>query len=80
MHKAGDYGDLDTCWIADVKRCRKNALAQCAHEILVFSTLDDVQPLRHMVLGDVNFVTKAPSDPITQLGYMGPGWQHRVQT
>jgi hypothetical protein len=36
--------------------------------------------MQDMVLGDLNFVTKQPTDPIAQLGYTGQGWQHRVQT
>ena len=61
--KAGDHGNLEGLWIADVKRCRTSALAECAHEIPVFSILDDIQPMRDMVLGDLNFVTKAATDP-----------------
>lgn len=78
IHKAGVYGVLEGCWISDVRRCRKSALLHCAHEIPVFSPLDDVQPMRDTTLGDLNFVTKVPSEPITQLGYTGQGWQHRV--
>ncbi len=32
------------------------------------------------MLGDLNFVTKKYSTFVKQLGYTGPGWQHRVQT
>ena len=80
IHKAEAFGNLEGCWISDVRRCRRNALLHCAHEIPVFSCLDDVQLMRDMVLGDLNFVTKAATDPIAQLGYTGSGWQHRVQT
>jgi 5-methylcytosine-specific restriction endonuclease McrA len=51
IHKVAAYGELEGCWIADVRRCRRNALLHCAHEIPVFSCLDDVRPMQDMVLG-----------------------------
>ena len=66
--------------IADVRRCRKRALEYNAHEVPVFSPLDDVQRVQDYTLGDLNFVTRAPKNLVAQLGYVGPGWQHRAQT
>jgi hypothetical protein len=43
--------------------------------------LDDVKPLGpDLQLGDFNFVTKKYISFISQLGYTGSGWQHRVLT
>ena len=33
-----------------------------------------------MELGDLNFVTKKPTNFIKQFGYTGSGWQHRILT
>jgi len=49
------------------------------HEVPVFCPLDDVQRTDY-TLGDINFVTRALTDCVKQLGYTGPGWQHRAQT
>ena len=72
--------DANACEIADVKRCRRNALLYNVHPIPVFCPLDEIKPRTECVLGDLNFVTKKYTNFKTQLGYTGPGWQHRVQT
>ncbi len=66
--------------IADVRRCRKNTLEYCTHPLPVFCPLDDVKRRAEPVLGDLNFVTKPYKTFVSQLGYAGVGWQHRVQT
>ena len=48
--------------------------------IPVFSPLDNVEIRTTYELGDLNFVTKRAGDCIRQLGYTGPGWQHRSLT
>jgi len=64
--------------IADVKRCRWNALYYNAHDIPVFCPLDDVTPC-DFELGDIVFATKKYKNFIAQYGYTGPGWMHRCQ-
>ena len=71
--------DVTGCEIADVRRCRKRALEFNAHRVPVFSPLDRVQPVDDCVLGDINYVDRAQTNVVRQLGYT-PGWQHRVQT
>ena len=66
--------------IADVRRCRKNALEYCTHPLPVFCPLDDVKRRTEPALGDLNFVTTKYKSFVSQLGYAGVGWQHRVQT
>ncbi len=59
---------------------RKRSLEFNTHPIPVFCPLDDIQVRTEPGLGDLNFVTKKYSNLVKQLGYCGPGWQHRVQT
>lgn len=69
--------------IADVIRCRRSALLYNAHPFPVFCPLDDIQRRVEPTLGDINFVAKQVSrktNVASNLGYTGPGWQHRVQT
>ena len=72
--------DLRGFEIADVQRCRKRALELSAHELPMFCVLDDIAQRAEPVLGDLNFVTAKYRHCVHQLGYTGPGWQHRVQT
>ena len=46
----------------------------------VFSPLDGIEERTGYTLGDLNYVTKPYRSFQAQLGYTGPGWQHRVQT
>ena len=80
VHKAQEVESAAGLTIADVRRCRKRALEFCAHEVPVFSPLDDAQRLEDYTLGDINYVCRPAKDCVAQLGYTGPGWQHRVQT
>jgi hypothetical protein len=66
--------------IADVRKCRRNALAKSSHPIPVFGPLDDIRARVEPVLGDLNFVAAPYVSFVKQMGYTGPGWQHRVQT
>ena len=51
------------------------------HPIPVFCALDDIEVQANCLnLGDLNFVTKKAKNFVLQLGYTGPGWQHRVLT
>jgi hypothetical protein len=68
------------CEIADVRRCRKRALEFNVHPIPVFCPLDEIKERVAPELGDLNFVTRHSTNFVRQLGYTGPGWQHRVQT
>jgi hypothetical protein len=74
---------VDEMEIVDVIRCRRSALLHNTHALPVFCPLDDIKERTEPTLGDLNFVTK-PAGKKTQfagdLGYTGPGWQHRVQT
>ncbi|MCP3955732.1 MAG: hypothetical protein GY697_26485, partial [Desulfobacterales bacterium] len=80
VHKARALESLAGCEIVDVIRCRKRALEFCVHDLPVFCPLDDIQARTERVLGDVNFVDKKYTSFVRQLGYTGPGWQHRVLT
>ena len=80
VHKAREVESAAGLTIADVKRCRKRALEHNAHDVPIFSPLDDVQKVSDYTLGDINFVTCPARDCVAQLGYCGPGWQHRTQT
>ena len=71
---------MDQCEIADVRRCRKRALEFNVHPIPVFCPLDEVRERAANELGDLNFVTRHATSFVRQLGYTGPGWQHRVLT
>jgi hypothetical protein len=69
--------------ITDVVRCRKSALLYNVHLLPVFCLLDDIKIRRTNELGDLNFATKAlprRCNFASFLGYIGVGWQHRVQT
>ena len=72
--------EVAACEIADVVRCRRNALLYNVHSIPVFCPLDQIQPRSEHKLGDLNFVTKSYTNLKTRLGYTGPGWQHRCLT
>ena len=74
IHKVADYGSLNGCAMVDVRRCRKRALEMCSHPIPIFSCLDDIQNRTEYELGDLNFINRVATDPITQYGYTGPGW------
>ncbi len=50
--------------IADVKRCRRNALYYNVHDIPVFCPLDDVAPC-DFELGDIIFVTRKYKNSIS---------------
>ena len=50
------------------------------HPIPVFCALDVCRKMANLTLGDLNFVTKKAENFLLQLGYTGPGWQHRVLT
>ena len=50
------------------------------HPIPVFCPLDEIKERVSPELGDLNFVTRRATGFVRQLGYCGPGWQHRVQT
>ena len=80
VYQAHDVQNLSRCEIADVRRCRKRALEFCAHDIPIFSPLDQIEEVQDCTLGDLNFVTRPATNFIKQLGYSGPGWQHRVLT
>ena len=77
---AGGILSLEGCRIADVRRCRFRALLLNSHPIPILSPLDNIEIFSLNVLGDLNFVTKKATNFQAQLGYTGPGWQHRVQT
>ena len=71
---------LDGFEIADVRRCRKRAFEFSVHSLPLFAPLDDVRVRETCDLGDLNFVNAKYTSFIRQLGYSGPGWQHRVLT
>ena len=50
------------------------------YKIPIFSALDNIQLRSTYDLGDLNFCTKKASNVVWQLGYTGPGWQHRALT
>ncbi|MDP7069711.1 MAG: HNH endonuclease, partial [Candidatus Peribacteraceae bacterium] len=79
VYKFQDVENLDGCRIVDVRRCRFRALLLNTHQIPLLSPLDGIQKCDN-TLGDLNFVTKRTTNFQAQLGYTGPGWQHRVQT
>ena len=80
VYKFKEVGeDLTGCRIADVRRCRFRALLLNVHPIPVLSPLDNIEKC-DCTLGDLNFVTRRATTFQAQLGYTGPGWQHRVQT
>ncbi len=72
--------DLEGVLIADVIRCRKRSLEMSRHEIPVFCVYDDWRARTTPELGDVNWVVAPAWNVKEQLGYTGPGAQHRVQT
>ena len=78
--KAKECPDVLGCEIADVRRCRKRALEFNVHPIPVVCALDVVRERVGPTLGDLNFLTKKAKSFVLQLGYTGPGWQHRVLT
>ena len=59
--------DVRGLLIADVKRCRRNALYYNVHDIPVFCPLDDVTPC-DFELGDIVCVTKKYKNFIAQYG------------
>ena len=68
------------CQICDVRRCRIRALLLNVHPIPVISPLDNIEKTEVTELGDLNLVTKKPTNFIKQLGYTGCGWQRRILT
>ena len=79
VYKFNDVDSLEGCRIADVRRCRYRALVYNQHPIPILSPLDNIKKIEQ-TLGDLNFVTKRSTNIRAQLGYTGPGWQHRCQT
>ena len=79
VYKVKEVDDIAGCEIADVRRCRKRALQFNVHDLPIFSPLDDIKVRTEPVLGDINFLTKKFKNVISQLGYTGLGWYHRVQ-
>ena len=63
--------------IADVIRCRRNALLHNPHPIPVFCPLDKIQRAT-TAIGDLNYFTAKYRNCIHQLGYTGPGWYSRI--
>ena len=51
-----------------------------AHKIPLFSPLNNVLLRTQYEVGDINFVSAKATNCIHQLGYTGPGFQHRVLT
>ncbi len=80
VHRVREVKGLAGLEIVDVRRCRKRALEFNVHPLPVFCPLADIVVRTEPVLGDLNFITKKYSTFVKQLGYTGPGWQHRVQT
>ena len=62
VHKVQQAESAAGLTIADVRRCRKRALEYNAHEVPVFSPLDDVQRVEDYTLGDINFVSCPAKD------------------
>ena len=50
----------------------------CPYAIPIFSPFDRMMARSTHELGDLCFINKRGTNPITQLGYTGPGWYHRV--
>ena len=71
---------LPGCMHSDVRRCRTRALLYNVHELPIFCPLDSPVERTTCSLGDLNFVNLPYKCCVRQLGYTGPGWQHRVQT
>lgn len=69
--------DAEACHIADVRRCRTNALLQNPYPVPVFSPFNVIEKVTDFMLGDVNFVTKGQSNVCCQLGYT-QGRSHRA--
>ena len=80
VHRNKKVDSLEGLRIADVRRCRKRALELNVHEVPAFCPLDDVQVLNDYTLGDINYVSAPLKDCVRQLGYTGPGFQHRCLT
>ena len=52
---------------------------RCApYAIPISSPFDSVVERTTHELGDLCFINKRGTNPITQLGYTGPGWYHRI--
>ena len=79
VYRAKELEDLNGCMIADVRRCRRNALLHNVHRIPLFCPLDEIVPRVAFELGDLCFLTKKSTSFVAQLGYTGPGWHHRSQ-
>ena len=74
--------ELQHCEIADVIKCRRRALEFNRHDVPIFCPLDEIEEVHDSTLGDINYVSKpqrANSNNL-ELGYTGPGWQHRCLT
>ena len=65
--------------LVDVIRCRRNAMAQNVYPIPILCPFDDIKPKAKPELADLNYITQKFTNVVTQLGYTGPGWYHRVQ-
>ena len=63
--------------IVDVIRCRRRSLEYNNHCIPIYCSLDQIQPRIECILGDLNFVTKRPTNIVSQLSYTGAGWIHK---
>jgi len=63
--------------ILDVKRCRRSALYNSAHDFSVYSPTDSIEDFRGVV-GDLNYVTRKYKGFELQLSYLGPGFYHKV--
>ena len=73
VYKAKELEDVTGCEIADVRRCRRNALLYKVHAIPCFCPLGAIQERKGHELGDLNFVNKTYRSFVSRPGHTGPG-------
>ncbi len=80
VHRVRALTSLVGLEIADVRRCRKNALEYNVHALPVFSALSTASCCGLLRRWATTIsVRKKYRNCVRQRGYCGPGWQHRVQ-
>ena len=73
--------DAQLCEL-DVRRCRRNALLQCAYAFPILSPLDNIRAAEVGILCDFHYVSLArrgrgATTSLKVLPYIGPMWYHR---
>ena len=61
-------------WNIDVRRCRRNGVAENVVDIPIYAPTDEIVPSTFGELADYNWVEAKCRSPLLSLPYSGPAW------